>query len=307
MSTSHKYAGILTSVPTPLDREGKFNAPVLSRLINNLIEADADAIVPIGGTGEYISLSFSERLAVVEASFEAADGRCPVIPGIISAGINDAVENAKAYVAAGAKAVMAVTPYYYRPTQEGVIDYYKCISDRVDADIILYEIPYRTGVSLHYETVNRLAEMTRVVGIKACNPDLAQQMRVAEKSASKMAILSGEEDVLPLHVAMGAVGGIISSSNLIPRQWKRVLDLAMGGQLKEALALHATFRPLIDALFAEPNPAPLKAALGLTGLDFGGVLAPLHPASGALQKRLADVLPPLVARESELKPVTHRG
>ncbi|MGV2288170.1 4-hydroxy-tetrahydrodipicolinate synthase [Trinickia sp. YCB016] len=299
MSSRHPYAGILTSVPTPLNREGQFNAPVLRKLIERLIEADADAIVPIGGTGEYVSLSLRERLRVVETTLEAADGRCPVIPGIISAGINDAIENARAYVAAGAKAIMVVTPYYYRPTQQGVIDYYAHLSDAVDADIILYEIPYRTGVSLHYETVNRLADMTRVVGIKACNPDLAQQMRVAEQSATKMAILSGEEDVLPLHVAMGAVGGIISSSNLIPRQWKRVLSLAMEGHLKEAVALHATFRPLIDALFAEPNPAPLKAALGLTGLDFGGVLAPLHPASDALQQRLARVVPALVAREPE--------
>jgi 4-hydroxy-tetrahydrodipicolinate synthase len=302
MSTSHKYAGILTSVPTPFDAQGKFNAPVLKKLIGNLIEADADAIVPVGGTGEYLSLTFSERLKVVEASFEAAAGRCPVIPGIISAGINDAVENAKAFVDAGAKAVMVVTPYYYRPTQQGVLDYYKQLSDQVDADIILYEIPYRTGVSLHFDTVNRLADMTRVVGIKACNPDLAQQMRVAELAQDKMAILSGEEDVLPLHVAMGAVGGIISSSNLIPRQWKRVLELAMTGQVKEAIALHATFRPLIDALFAEPNPAPMKTALTLAGLDFGGVLAPLQNTSSALRDRLARVLPPLVAREAEFAP-----
>ena len=299
MSTSHKYAGILTSLATPLDRNGKFNAPVLKQQIENLIAAEADAIVPVGGTGEYISLTFSERLKVVEASFDAARGRCPVIPGIIEAGINNAIENGKAYVEAGAKAIMVVTPYYYRPTQQGVLDYYKQLSDSVDADIILYEIPYRTGVSLHFETVDKLADMTRVVGIKACNPDLAQQMRVAELAKDKMAILSGEEDVLPLHVAMGAVGGIISSSNLIPRQWKRVLDLAMAGQLKEAVALHATFRPLIDALFAEPNPAPLKAALGLTGIDFGPVLAPLQDASGPLRERLARVLPPLIAREAE--------
>jgi 4-hydroxy-tetrahydrodipicolinate synthase len=298
MSTRHPYTGILTSVPTPFDSQGRFHAPALRQLIERLIGAEADAIVPVGGTGEYISLTFRERLEVVRATLEAVNGRCPVIPGIISAGINDAVENAQAYVEAGAKAVMVVTPYYYRPTQEGVLDYYKHLSDKVDADIILYEIPYRTGVSLHFDTVNRLAEMTRVVGIKACNPDLAQQMRVAEQSASKMAILSGEEDVLPLHIAMGGVGGIISSSNLVPRQWKRVLDLALAGQLQESIALHATLRPLIDAVFAEPNPAPLKTAIGLTGIEFGGVLPPLFPTSNALQQRLAQIVPALVEKES---------
>jgi 4-hydroxy-tetrahydrodipicolinate synthase len=284
MSTRHKYTGILTSIPTPFDAQGRFHAPALRQLVERLIAADADAIVPVGGTGEYISLTFRERLEVVRNTLEAVNGRCP--------------ENAQAYVEAGAKAVMVVTPYYYRPTQEGVLDYYKHLSDKIDADIILYEIPYRTGVSLHYDTVNRLAEMTRVVGIKACNPDLAQQMRVAEQSASKMAILSGEEDVLPLHIAMGGVGGIISSSNLVPRQWKRVLDLALNGRLKESIALHATLRPLIDAVFAEPNPAPLKTAIGLTGIEFGGVLPPLFPTSNALQQRLAQIVPALVEKES---------
>lgn len=299
MSTKHKYAGILTAVPTSLDKEGRFRPAPLHQHIQRLITAGTDGIVPLGGTGEYTSLSASERLRVVETSIEAVGGKVPVVPGILSPGMGDALDNAKAFVAAGAKALMVVTPYYFRPTQDGIVDYYKKLSDEVDADIILYEIPYRTGVSLHYETVARLAELTRVVGIKACNPDLAQQMRAAELTATRIAILSGEEDVLPLHVAMGAVGGIISSSNLIPRQWARVLSLASNGQLQEAVALHATLRPLIDAIFAEPNPAPIKAALTLQGLDFGDVLAPMLPASAALRQRLATVIAPIVAREAE--------
>lgn len=299
MSTKHPYAGILTAVPTSLDQAGRFQPEPLYRHIQRLVAAGADGVVPLGGTGEYTSLSASERLRVVETSLEAGGDKLHVVPGILSPGIGDALDNAKAFVAAGAKALMVVTPYYFRPTQQGIVDYYKKFSDEVDADIILYEIPYRTGVSLHYETVAQLAELTRVVGIKACNPDLAQQMRAAELAADKIAILSGEEDVLPLHVAMGAVGGIISSSNLIPRQWAKVLALALNGQLQEAVALHATLRPLIDAIFAEPNPAPIKAALALQGFDFGDVIAPMLPASAALRSRLAAVLEPIVAREAE--------
>ena len=299
MSTKHKYAGILTAVPTPLDKHGRFQPAPLYQHIQRLTSAGADGVVPLGGTGEYTSLTASERLRVVETSIEAGGGKLLVVPGILSPGIGDAVDNAKAFVAAGARALMVVTPYYFRPTQDGIVDYYKKFADEVDADIILYEIPYRTGVSLHYETVARLAELTRVVGIKACNPDLAQQMRAAELTATKIAILSGEEDVLPLHVAMGAVGGIISSSNLIPRQWARVLALASSGHLQEAVALHATLRPLIDAIFAEPNPAPIKAALALQGLDFGDVLLPMLPASDALRQRLATVIAPILARETE--------
>lgn len=299
MKPNHQYAGILTAVPTPLDASDRFHAAPLRQLIANLVAANADGIVPLGGSGEYTSLTAAERLRVVEASLDAGADKLHVVPGVLSPGLGDAIDNAKAFVAAGAKALMVVTPYYFRPTQQGILDYYKRFSDEVDADIILYEIPYRTGVSLHYETVDKLADMTRVVGIKACNPDLAQQMRAAELARSKIAILTGEEDVMPLHVAMGAVGAIIVSSNLIPKQWAKVLRLAMNGQLAEAIALHASLRPLIDAMFAEPNPAGVKAALKLQGLDFGGILAPLSGASDALRSRLADVLGPLVAREAE--------
>lgn len=297
MSAQHKYSGILTAIPTPFNDRFEVDPAPLAAHVERLAAAGADGVVPLGGTGEYTSLSARQRLRVVEASLDAGGDKLPVIPGILSPGMGDAIDNAKAFVAAGAKALMVVTPYYFRPTQEGIVDYFKRFADEVDADIILYEIPYRTGVSLHYQTVDRLAGMTRVVGIKACNPDLAQQMRVAESARTKMAILTGEEDVLPLHVAMGAVGAIISSSNLIPRQWAKVLRLAMAGKLAEAMALHASLRPLIDAIFAEPNPAPVKAAMDLLGWKMGGVLPPMLPASRQLRDRLAQIVPSFLERE----------
>ncbi|MFT4191330.1 MAG: 4-hydroxy-tetrahydrodipicolinate synthase [Comamonas sp.] len=297
-SITHRYTGILTALPTPLDADFDVDLPPLAAHIQRLAQAGTAGVVPLGGTGEYTSLSAAQRLRVVESSLEAANGALHVIPGILSPGLGDAVANAQAFVRAGARALMVVTPYYFRPTQEGIVEYFQRFSDAVDADIILYEIPYRTGVSLHYETVDRLADLTRVVGIKACNPDLAQQMRVAELAKSKLAILSGEEDVLPLHVAMGAVGGVISSSNLVPRQWQQVLNLALDGQLAEAVALHAALRPLIDAVFAEPNPAPLKAAMAQQGWGIDPrVLPPMRAASPELRERLARVLPPVLARE----------
>jgi 4-hydroxy-tetrahydrodipicolinate synthase len=300
MTTQHPYTGILTAIPTPLTVGGAIDETALAAHVKRMGAAGADAVVPLGGTGEYTALSARHRLNVVECALAAA-GTMPVIPGILSPGLGDAIDNAKAFVAAGAKALMVVTPYYFRPTQDGIVDYFKAFSDAVDADIILYEIPYRTGISLHYETVSRLADMTRVVGIKACNPDLAQQMRAAELASGKMAILTGEEDVLPLHVAMGAVGAVITSSNLVPRQWARVLKLAMSGQLAEAMALHTAMRPLIDTVFAEPNPAPIKAAMHLLGWGDGwtDVLPPLYPASAALRERLTAILPRFLEREND--------
>lgn len=297
MAVQHKYRGILTATPTPFTPDWQVDTAAIGAHVDRMVAAEADGLVPLGGTGEYTSLTTRQRMAVVEASVEAANGRLPVIPGVLHPGIGDATDAGRAFMAAGADALMVVTPYYFRPTQQGIVDYFKKFSDEVDADIILYEIPYRTGVSLNYQTVAQLAAETRVVGIKACNPDLAQQMRVAELTRDKIAILTGEEDVLPLHVAMGAVGAVISSSNLVPRQWARILKLAMDGNLAEAMALHTALRPLIDTIFAEPNPAPVKAAMEMLGWGSGAVLPPMLPASAAMRERIAQVVPEHRGRE----------
>ncbi len=297
MAAQHKFSGIYTATPTPFTSDWQVDGAAIAAHAERLIAAGADGITPLGGTGEYTSLSTPQRMAVVEHSVAAVKGRIPVVPGVLSPGIGDAVDMGKRFMAAGADALMVVTPYYFRPTQDGIVDYFKRFSDEVDADIMLYEIPYRTGVSLHFETVAKLVDQTRVVGIKACNPDLAQQMRVAELTADRMAILTGEEDVLPLHVAMGAVGAVISSSNILTRQWAHVLKLGLEGRAADAIAAHAKLRPFIDAIFAEPNPAPIKAALALMGHPMGEVLPPMRPASQALRDRLSKLLPDYIARE----------
>lgn len=294
---SHPLAGIHTAVPTPFDPAGAFNPAVLVQLIERLLLAGADGIVPLGGTGEFTALASRDRRHIVETCLEAIAGRVPVIPGVLHPGLGDALASARDFVEAGAEVLMVVTPYYFRPSQDGIVDYYKRFSDSIDADIVLYEIPYRTGVSLTPATIESLVEQTRVVGIKACNTDLPQQMRVAEKVSGRIAILSGEEDVFPLHVAMGAAGGIFSSSNLFTRRWRRILDLARAGDVDAAIREHASLRPVIDAIFSEPNPAPIKAALELAGLPFGEPLPPLRPASSACRARLAECVLPLYLSE----------
>lgn len=300
---SHPLAGIHTAVPTPLDAQGKFVPAVLVQLIDRLLRAGADGIVPLGGTGEFTALSAADRVHVVEACLAAVSGRVPVMPGILHPGIGDALQTARDFVRAGASTLMVVTPYYFRPTQDGIVDYYKHFSDAIDADIVLYEIPYRTGVTLSPATISSLVEQTRVVGIKACNTDLSQQMRVAELVSDRMAILSGEEDVFPLHVAMGAVGGIFSSSNLFARRWRRILDLALAGDMGAAIHEHALLRPVIDTIFSEPNPAPIKAALELSGLAFGAPLPPLRAASRDCVARLKKQVLPLYLSELEENPL----
>lgn len=301
MPNRKRLTGILTAIPTPLGVHGAIDRPGITALVNRLIDAGSAGIVPLGGTGEFTALTTSQRNAMVEATVEACNGRVPVIAGVLFPGLADAVEAASSFTRAGADAIMLVTPYYYRPTQQGIIDYYAQFSDRVDTDIVIYDIPYRTGVFLTPESAAKLAQMTRVIGIKACNQDLAQQMAVVSAVGTNIAVLSGEEDVFPLHAAMGAVGGILSSSNIFPRLWGRVLSLVKDHELNAAMTLHQRMKPAIDALFAEPNPAPIKAALHqLYGFP-SGVLSPLLPASEPLCRRLKSVLAPLLDEEGELE------
>ena len=283
--------GIITATPTPLKTDGRIDREAVDRLVRELMQAGADGIAPIGGTGEYTALTQHQRRDMLGFTLESVSGRIPVIAGVLAPGIGDALEACREFIAAGADALMVVTPYYARPTQMGIIDYYKRLSDEFDADLVLYEIPYRTGVSLTPETIGRLARETRIVAMKACNQDLSQQIRTVAAAGDNISILTGEENVFPLHIAMGAKGGILASSCLFPRIWSRIHALASGGRLFEAQALHADVMPAVDALYRDHNPAPLKAALALFGHPSGDVLPPLRPASEETVRLLSATLP----------------
>ncbi len=272
--------------------------------VERQLECGITGLLPIGGTGEFTALTDAQRLSMLEVTISAAAGRVPVVASVLHPGLQDTIRAARDYIRAGADSVMVVTPFYSRATQQGIVDYFRRVSDAVDGDIVLYEIPYRTGVSLQPETVQKIVEQTRTVAMKACNPDLQQQMRVAQAVGDKIAILSGEESVFPMHVAMGAVGGMLAGSNIFPRSWTRIFELAAAADLPAATSLHAQLMPATDALYSEPNPGPLKAALRLLGMDQGVLLEPLVWASDACIGRLQQLLPAALALEKSLEIVS---
>jgi len=291
-------SGIVTATPTPLRPDGTVDRASVHDLAHHLVASGAAGLAPIGGTGEYTALTSRQRAEMVEQTAQAVDGAIPVVAGVLSPGLGDTIAAGRDALAAGADALMVVTPYYSRPGQEGILDYYKRLSDTLDADLMLYEIPYRTGIALAPDTVARMAHTTRVVAMKACNQDLSQQMRVMEAAGDEIAIFSGEEDVFPLHVAMGVRGGVLATSCLFPRLWNRIFEDARSGNLKSAKRQHAELRPAVDLLFAEHNPAPLKAALAQLGRPAGDVLPPLRSASASLQAKLTDVIPGMMELEA---------
>ncbi|MFF7710806.1 dihydrodipicolinate synthase family protein [Pseudomonas sp. NPDC007930] len=295
----NSLAGIVTATPTPLlgDSVDVASAQELARY---LIANGSTALAPVGGTGEYVSLSLRQKVEMVQATAQAAAGQVPTIAGLIAPGLGEALGAGKQLLEAGADGLLVTTPYYVRPTQAGIIDYFKCLSDRLDTDLVLYEFPYRTGVALTAETVQTLGETTRIVAMKACNADTGLQLRVIEAAGERISILSGDEDVYPLHIAAGARGGLVASSCIIPRVWNRITALVQGQQMAEALALHARIRPFLKLLFSEHNPVPLKAALRIIGRPAGEPLLPLQPASSQTLTALAAMLPEVLALEASL-------
>lgn len=295
-------SGIVTATPTPI-RDGVVQADSVRMLARYLVESDAAAIAPIGGTGEYISLTDEQKVDMVRHTVEAVNGEVPVIAGLISAGLSDALRTAKMILPTGPDALLVITPYYVRPTQDGIVDYFKALSDELDTDLVLYEFPFRTGVSLTVETIAELVDTTRIVAMKACNPDAGLQMQVMDAVGDKISVLSGDEDVFPLHIAAGAKGGLIASSCIVPKIWNRIDALAKANRTGEALELHSAIRPFVKLLFSEHNPAPLKAALNLLGKPAGEPLLPLKKASEFTNARLAEMLPGIMALEASMQPL----
>lgn len=291
--------GIITATPTPI-RNDEVDVVSVAELARYLVSQDAAGIAPIGGTGEYISLSAKQKFDMARATVDAVDGAVPVVAGLLAPGLGEAIDTGKRILETGVDGLLVTTPFYVRPTQQGIIDYFKALSDKLDADLMLYEFPYRTGVALTAETVQALGETTRICSMKACNADASLQMRVIEAAGDTITILSGDEDAYPLHLAAGAKGGFFASSCIIPKVWNRITEFGKANRTAEALALHAQIRPFLKLLYSEHNPVPLKAALRILGRPCGEPLLPLLSASAETEAQLEKMLPEMQALEASM-------
>lgn len=282
--------GVFPALVTPFHDDGTFNQAGMTALVDRMFEAGVAGIVPLGGTGEYTALSIAERQAVVEASVAAANGRGPVVAGVLSPGYEEAAAAASGFAAAGVDALMVVTPFYVLSSQQGILDYYRRLRDRVDLPLVLYEIPSRTNVSYAPETVATLAEEGVAIGIKYSNRDVAKFTRVMAAAGDKMTVMAGDDSLLVAHMALGAPGAILATANLCPEAWVECFRLASEGDFVKASALQKALYPMIDTIFSEPNPTALKRAMTLYGIGAGPVRLPLTGASPETEKRLRHVL-----------------
>lgn len=276
--------GLFTAIVTPLTADGAVDIKGLQALVKFQLAAGASGIVPIGGTGEYPAFSRSERRDIVAACVDAAGGK-PVIPGVLSTGFADALEAGRDFAAAGAAAVMTVTPYYAPGTQEGMRAYFRKYRDNLDLPVMLYQIPRRTTVAAMADTVQAMSEDGSIIGMKYSSYDMPDFIRTVKYCGDKIAILSGEEPLFATHVALGAQGGVLASATIYPKIWLEIFALAKEGKLKEALKVQDRIDPVVDSIYTETNPGPLKTYMEMAGMPVGGVRLPLlGPAPETLAK-----------------------
>lgn len=283
--THDQLSGLYTAIVTPLTGDGAVDVKALHRLVRFQLDAGASGIVPIGGTGEYPAFSRDERRKIVAACVEAADGK-PVIPGVLSTGFEDALEAGRDFAAAGAAAVMTVTPYYAPGTQDGMRAYFRHYRDALDLPVMLYQIPRRTTVAAFADTVQAMAEDGSIIGMKYSSYDMPDFIRTVKYAGDKIAILSGEEPLFATHVALGARGGVLASATIYPKIWIEIFELASQGKLKQALKLQDKIDPVVDSIYVETNPGPLKEYMALAGMPVGGVRLPLTGPSDQTMAKL---------------------
>lgn len=282
------YTGIWIPLVTPF-RDGAVDLDALSRLTDIAARAGCRGVVVCGTTGEPATLSEAEKRAVLAAVVEAAAGRLGLMFGLSGAGTDEAAEAARAWSVEGVDALLVTAPYYVRPSQEGIRRHFEVVAAASARPLVLYNIPYRTGVNIALDTVRRLAENPRVVAIKECGSgDVDMLHDLIHQTPLK--VLAGEDHMFFLNACMGGHGAIAAAAHVRPDLYVRVLDDVRAGRLAEARATVAALVPLIRALFAEPNPAPVKAALALRGRIRDELRLPMTPMSEAGRARLARVM-----------------
>jgi 4-hydroxy-tetrahydrodipicolinate synthase len=298
--TRSMIQGLLPALTTPIDARGGIDREAVRRQVEHVLQGGASGLVPVGGTGEYAALSPADRVTMVEETVQAAARRVPVIAGVLAPGFQDALQAGRDFLKAGAQGLMLIAPYYITPTQRGIRDYFKAYANAIGGPVMLYEIPYRTGVALRPETIAGMVEDGSIVGMKASNPDMAQLTRIIALAGDKMSVTSGEEHLFPTAVAIGAVGGVLATADVLPRTWVEIFNLAKAGNLRAALAKHAALAPFLAAVFSECNPGPLKVAQAIAGLPVGPVLSPLAAPSADVVAQLEMSLVPLLDYEKSL-------
>ena len=283
------FRGSIVAIVTPF-KNGIVDESALSRLIEWHISEGTNAIVPCGTTGEASTLDYEEHYRVIELTINTAKGRVPVIAGTGANSTDETIMITEKAKEMGADGALIVTPYYNKPTQEGLYRHYKKIAEKVDIPIVLYNVPSRTGVNLLPQTVARLSEIKNIVGIKEATGDMKQVSEVIRLCGDRLNVISGDDfTTLPL-LALGGKGVISVSANVVPKDVSMMCRAWENGNIEDARKIHFKLEPLNYAMFIETNPLPAKTALSMMGKIQEEFRLPLCPMNEGNREKLKKLL-----------------
>ncbi|HEY0418184.1 MAG TPA: 4-hydroxy-tetrahydrodipicolinate synthase [Acetobacteraceae bacterium] len=280
------FKGSLVALITPMRTDGSVDEKAMAEFVDWQIRQGTHGLVPVGTTGESPTLDHDEHRRVVEIAIEVAAGRVPVIAGAGSNSTAEAIELTRHAKDAGADAALVVTPYYNKPTQEGMFLHFSAIADAVDLPIIIYNIPARSVVDMSVETMARLAKHPNIVGVKDATANLTRPLHTSAACGTDFCQLSGEDHTALAFNIAGGVGCISVTGNVAPRLCSDMQSAWQDGRIPDAMAIQTRLTPLHDALFSETNPGPVKYAASLLGHGSGVCRLPIAPPFPHTQERV---------------------
>ncbi|NLD19438.1 MAG: 4-hydroxy-tetrahydrodipicolinate synthase [Clostridiales bacterium] len=282
--------GAIVALITPFNDEGEVNYNKIRELINWHIEQGTDGILVLGTTGETPALTEEEQEKIVEIAIEESRGRVPIIANSGSYNTTKSLEKSKKYEEMGADGLLVITPYYNKPNASGMLEHFHKIADGVSTPIYIYNVPSRTGSCISFEVVKELAKHKNIVGIKEASGDISYAAKLSTLIKEDFNIYSGNDDITIALMSMGGAGAVSVWANLMPAEVHQMATDYLEGKIEKARKTQLQYLNLINALFCETNPVPIKEIMNMAGMDVGGCRLPLGPISSANRKVLAGLL-----------------
>jgi len=284
-----KIRGTGTAIVTPFTSHGEIDYEAVRGLLDYQLSGGVEMIVPLGSTGENPTVSSAERTKFLRYVIEYVAGRAIVIAGTGSNDTRSSIAMTREAYDLGADAALVVTPYYNKPTPNGLFEHFKVVAE-VGLPVVMYNVPGRTGLNMNAETTLRCAEIPNVVAIKEASANLAQCMEIIKNSPHGFHLLSGEDNLTVPLISLGAKGVISVTSNVVPNEFSRMVRFALGSQFEEAKAIHYELFDLMEIMFIESNPGPVKAALSMMGIISENYRLPLVPLREESRKKVREAL-----------------
>ena len=285
-----RFEGVYTALVTPFAGDGSIDWKALRRLVDFQIDGGVAGLVPVGTTGESPTLEGGECREVIRVVVEQARGRVPVIAGAGSNCTSEAIHYAKDAKEAGALATLQVTPYYNKPTTDGLLQHFRAVADAVDLPLVVYNIAGRTGKNIENPVMLELAKHPRIRAVKEASGDLNQVMDLVAAKPADFAVLSGDDNLVYPIMTLGGTGVISVASNLVPDRMAALVGALLKGDFASARRMHYELLPLFRAIFVETNPIPIKAALAMKGMIAENYRLPMCPLAAKSRERLTGVL-----------------